>query len=212
MPKGPTEDQIEEWGRVISKHLEQLGAEESEFDGDTAVAYVEQTARVLESIARKIAPRDTWGFFCSGGEVMARSEKLSLDFRFGFPYLDGFYLSMSLYPAQHLSGMPNGFWRSVVELEDFGVPELELNCIDSKGKGLVYQIVRAFVDTEMNGNESDAPFMDFGQLTVVWKESLTTTELARRLQEVFSRFYRIAYLLYRAEYITQKSREKKSNI
>ena len=194
-------EQKQEWTDILLRHLAQLLGD-SPWCDEIAVQYVRKTAQLLLSFAQQVAPRDKWESFVDD-DVMVRSSKLGLDFRFGLPQTDGFSFAVELAPARHLIRMPDEFWCTLLELGDLGDVRFGPHCQPLRGKAVVFQVVNAFLEAERSGG-LDAPFIDFGELSVVWSEVLSPVDLCDRVEQALRKMYRLGYLLYRAEYIRQE--------
>jgi hypothetical protein len=210
----PSEDKISEWTDRIHAYFHTLDdGDENDEAVDVFELYLRSFAEMLQVICQGLRARDEWEFFYIGGLASARSKKMAQDFRFGAYLLNEYYMECSIPYPIHLKKMPDDFWRILLQLGEFGNFGFGENRTSAAGKSNVFKMIRAYSEIEAATDEfDDDPFMDFGFLTVSWPLSTSIGELFAAAADVLPRMHRLSYMLYRAEYIAQKARDKRSKM
>jgi hypothetical protein len=127
-----------------------------------------------------------------------------------------------LFP-QHISRMPDEFWKHILELNEYGkfvftedsMPNFP-SCLTlqakKKVKSNLFRLARHYILFAAQENEDNIEtkdsYEDFGSMQVSWPLNIKIEDLLNKMFEVFTRFYRINYMLYRHEYIINHSKRK----
>jgi len=208
------EAQAAQWAAAIVNWQEALRRPQ-DFPEDTAAlrAYWEAYWDILMRMSAIAAPRDSWERFSMACVPFIESKKLRTQFCFGTCDLTGrFRMSVRLANAQYLAFMPDDFWRTLLEVADYGTMSFEANVSFSKHKSIIWKMIDEFesLRRESEAHHRDA-FCDFGSIIVTWPASLSLVDVYDRGMETFRRLYRLNYLLYRPAYQSEKAREKRTN-
>jgi hypothetical protein len=186
-------------------------------------AYLDTIAEILTEIAHKTTPNDHWELFFMGDILEIRSKKLQHGFRFG-TWLDiEFNMETAILFPQHISRMPDEFWKHILELNEYGkfvftedsMPNFP-SCLTlqakKKVKSNLFRLARHYILFAAQENEDNIEtkdsYEDFGSMQVSWPLNIKIEDLLNKMFEVFTRFYRINYMLYRHEYIINHSKRK----
>jgi hypothetical protein len=190
-------------------------------------AYLDTIADILTEIARRTTPNDNWELFFSGDILEIRSKKLQHGFRFSTWQNIEFNMETAFLFPQHISHMPDKFWKYLLELNEYGkfiftedsVPDFS-SCLTlqapKKVKSNLFRLARhciLFAAQENKDNiEAEDIYENFGSIQVSWPLNIKMEDLLNNIFEVFKRFYQINYMLYRYEYILNHSKHKSGSI
>jgi hypothetical protein len=142
-----------------------------------------------------------------GEYIEARFQKLETRVNFGM-FGWKLYLSLDLAKAEYLRNMKDDFWSEVAALQKCGQASFEPykpmdgsgspadKALLAKDKSLVFSLIRSCIFLAQSGESC----VDFGSLEISWPILGDKENILAGLQEGMGHFYRIAYLLYRAEY------------
>lgn len=185
--------------------------------------YLNTIADILTEIAHRTTPNDNWELFFSGDILEIRSKKLQHCVRFYTWMNIEFNIEMDLLFPQHISHMPDEFWKYILELNEYGKFVFEENSIPDcpsclslkapkKVKSNLFRLARhciLFAAQENEDNiEAEDIYDNFGSIQVAWPLNIKIEDLLNNIFEVFKRFYQINYMLYRYEYIINHSKRK----
>jgi hypothetical protein len=186
-------------------------------------AYLDTVAEILTEVAHETTPKDHWKLSFMGNILEIRSKKLQHGFRFG-TWLDiEFNMETAILFPQHISHMPDEFWKHVLELNEYGkfaftedsMPDFP-SCLTlqakKKVKSNLFRLARHCIlfAAQQNKNDIDVEdiYENFGSIQVSWPLNIKIEDLLNNISEVFTRFYQINYMLYRYEYIINHSKRK----
>jgi len=190
-------------------------------------AYLDTIADILTEIAHNTTPNDHWELFRMGDILEIRSKKLQYGVRF-YTWLNiEFNIETALLFPQHISHMPDEFWKYILELNEYGKFVFEENSIPDrpsclslkapkKVKSNLFRLARHCILFAAQQSENDIDvediYEDFGSIQVSWPLNIKMEDLLNNIFEVFKRFYQINYMLYRYEYILNHSKHKNGSI
>lgn len=212
------------WAANIDQYFRSFQQEDNSVNNtDLFKAYLDTIADILTEIACRTTPSDNWELFRSGDILEIRSNKLQHSFRFYNWQNIEFNIETAFLFPQHISRMPDEFWRHVLELNEYGKFVFEENSIPDfpsclalqakkKVSSNIFRLARHCILFAIQQNENDIDaediYEDFGSIQVSWPLNIKIEDLLNNISEVFTRFYRINYMLYRHEYIINHSKRK----
>jgi hypothetical protein len=222
-------NKLTKWAANIDQYFisSQHGDNNSVNNTELFKAYLDTIAEILTEVAHKTTPNDHWELFLRGDILEIRSKKLQHGFRFG-TWLDiEFNMDTAILFPQHISHMPDEFWKHVLELNEYGkfvftedsMPNFP-SCLTLQAKKKVKKKVKSnlfrlarhcilFAAQENEDNiEAEDIYENFGSIQVSWPINIKMENLLNNIFEVFTRFYQINYMLYRYEYIINHSKRK----
>jgi hypothetical protein len=221
-------NKLNKWAANIDQYFRSFQHEDNSAN-DTKLfkAYLDTIAEILTEIAHKATPNDHWELFRRGDILEIRSEKLQHNFRF-YTWLNiEFNIETDFLFPQHISRMPDEFWKHFLELNEYGkfvftensMPNLPSHLTlqaNKKVKSNLFRLARHCIlfAAQQNKNDIDVEdiYENFGSIQVSWPLNIRIEELLNNASEVFKRFYQINYMLYRHEYITNHSKHKKGSM
>ena len=219
-----TRNKLIKWTANIEQYINSFQHEDDSANKiELLKAYIDTMADILTEIARKTTPNDNWNLFLNGDVLEIRSNKLQHGVRFyTWLNIDFNIETVFLFP-QHISRMPDEFWKYILELNEYGKFVFEENAIPNcpsclslqapkKIKSNLFRLARHCILFAAQQNETDIDveniYEGFGSIQVSWPLNIKTEDLLNNISEVFIRFYRISYMLYRYEYIKNHSKHK----
>ncbi len=212
------------WAANIEQYFSSFQHEEDSANNiELFKGYIDTMADILTEVARRTTPNDSWKLFHSGNVLEVRSNKLQYGIRF-YTWLNiEFNIETAFLFPQHISRMPDEFWKNILELNQYGKFVFEENSMPNcpsrltlqakkKVKSNLFRLARHCILFAAQQNENDIDvedvYEDFGSIQVSWPLNIKIEDLLNNISEVFTRFYRINYMLYRHEYIINHSKRK----
>jgi hypothetical protein len=208
---GPSREALARLTKNVHAWLAFLDSDADDSDTTVFQAYLDVLREFLEGIADAVVPRDQWRPFWSGSSVILRSAKLEHDFTFEVDDLGArWLLSSTLGRSQHLPKMADQFWRTLLELHDYGSPSFVSNRLMTEHKSILWTIMaeHSLLASDEECDTGTDQFLDSGTLELSWPLGTPAEQLKDQLTESFRRLYRLNYLLYRHDYILTASRAK----
>jgi hypothetical protein len=217
-------NKINKWSANIDQYFRSFQQEDNSVN-DTKLfkAYLDTIDEILTEIAYKATPNDNWELFRIGDILEIRSKKLQHGFRFNSWQNSEFNIETNILFPQHISHMPDEFWKHVLELNEYGKFAFTENSMPNlpsrltlqakkKVKSNLFRLARHCILFAAQENENNIDvegiYEDFGFIQVSWPLNIKIEELLNNISEVFTRFYQINYMLYRHEYIINHSKRK----
>jgi len=175
---------------------------------------------LLQDIIGAAKTKDNWEFYKYKEHnpnyisIRAKSEKIGVEFSLGI-FFHEFTFAVDISRSNRIKFMNDIFWKHFVNLDSCGEFEFSeftpllydkkytgYREIFQKSKSNIFSVIRNHVLFEyLHGG-----CVDFGEISVKWHHNIEPNDFFDKACKAFKSMYQINYLLYRNEYLSQRTR------
>jgi len=209
------------WESCLDEYIACLGRN-IHLDCDDGLPFAERIAQLLGALLNEFTheskAKDEWSPLrwratSVGVFVSTYSKKQKHEYTLGI-YGHEIYINSTILEAQNLKGMNDEFWRQFMELtksgdfqfqENAGLPDSSKRVCDIKsGRSGVFKLIRNYVLLEEHSPLNTA---DLGWFEFKWSASAPLETIRISGTIAFKGIYKLNYLLYRSQYLKEKSKQ-----
>lgn len=209
-----------DWDSCLDEYTAALGRN-VRLDCDDGLPFAERLSQLLGMLllyfVRNSKAKDEWSQLrwrstSEGVFISTYSKKQKHEYTLGI-YNQEIYLSSAISEAQNLKSMNDDFWHQFMLLsragdfqfqENAGLPDSVKRVCDTKSsRNSMFKLVRNFVLFEEHSPKNTT---DLGWFEFKWHTSAPIETIQSSGTIAFKGIYKLNYLLYRSQYLKDKSR------